>query len=814
MSVDSASNTRNQPFSATLMCHLERNRKLEASVCPWQHGAAGIQFDAGKVLRRSAGKLVTTITRQVCHELQATDNLRKIIESLIWPFVTRRSQRQEWFSDIEYHRMVSSFKTTGRVIQKYENPNDDHQTFCKYWLNVYLAKYFSAPSLPDKPEWIQEPLFSGWLKRFISRSLVKRDASFFYSLQKGTKMMWPELGEVSKDAALQKHKQRVSQQRGDIPVDIYDTIVAVSTRIFSRACKSDTYTKFIPSGAACYQKSQRHRGSFSLFQPLVLPFKVSHYPHSHDTASSELIGKLPTLAASLNCWRQREWERALEVVEKRVKCYRGIEDLLSVKIIAIPEPGKFRILTKGDGYFYTFLQPIQGSMLSAWKQQKESTMLIGDLTERINEIDQALPELTHWCSVDYEAATDLLKRCASFACLQSLKDSPFFPFLMLAFQRTGKAEYPDGEEVEFCEAQLMGHPLSFPMLCSINLAVYFCAIDRWKDQGLCPEDKPWLSERMKEHVLVNGDDMLFKCLASFEPIFISTAAEVGLKVSVGKNYLSPHSCMINSQLFQRCGGKMVRRGYLNLKLIKGSSLKTGHSHAFPTQIGRELNEMARHCPWVSSSFPYAMERFEKYEKKFGMNFKPNWFLPVHLGGYGLSPQFANPGWKVTRLQRIVAGQFVKDPTSALMRLRSIPIVSRKLIGAVCTWYMVPRKYWNWEPESELWSETHDDGWLQRIALASRASLGPKEFDDRPILRKMALNRGDGALTAEKMAEYWDVKFMSYKPPECPPLAPILLSKMQNITQHWRRLENDGQLVWEAMDEGILCCSPAGSEYLL
>jgi hypothetical protein len=60
----------------------------------------------------------------------------------------------------------------------------------------------------------------------------------------------------------------------------------------------------------------------------------------------------------------------------------------------------------------------------------------------------------------------------------------------------------------------MGHPLSFAILCAINLSVYHHSIRLWvrdsKSHAQFLERKR-LARIMWRQVIVNGDDMLFKC---------------------------------------------------------------------------------------------------------------------------------------------------------------------------------------------------------------------------------------------------------------------------------------------------------------
>lgn len=778
---------------------------------------------------RNALKLVLTVSESISSEIGASSSVAPMVESLVWVFVTRRSLvKGEWFPEKEFHRFRNSLLETAKRIAHFESDDNREQTFVKYWLNYHLCQVFGDPSLPPKDEWIDRPLFSGWLKRFVARCAANRDMSFFYSLQKGTKLIWPKLGQKKLDEALLKHQQRLGQPHGLVEEGLRYTIIDVACQVFESA-RGDRMTKFLPSGSACLQANRRQGGALSIFEPFHNPLQEKSSPpaivlsgperiidnvsfvdgqirHHYETVSlnprvlvsnpvydATIIGKLPVLAATLDEWRSREWTRAL------MESYDGLALLapalqlgrtvlssedsatppaLDVEIQAIPEPGKFRIISKGDGYLYSALQPIQGEMLSAWKRNPSSTMRSNDLTDRIREIDRACGvELPYWCSIDYEAATDLMKMDATLAAFEGLRGHPLFQ-LGRSSLMGGRAIYPDGTTIPIVDAQLMGHPLSFPLLCTINLACLHHAVKLWRDQAPNRHERAIrkrLGSLMLRYNIVNGDDMLFKCRdPAFLDLFRSVAAEAGLRISVGKNYLSLHSCMINSQLFTKRGGKMVRKGYLNLKLVKGVSLKTGDSSAFPTQIGPDLSRMVQLCPWTSCTIPAAMERWRREDKQFHSYFRPNWYLPVHLGGYGVDVSLAPPDWRITRPQREMAAHFVSDPSLALFRKPGMKLPVAKVSGALARWEMVTGDY----VPREFETQDVDDGWLARLAMAYRAEQNAPDVSDRVFLARLSRKFGLKPMSAEALIRYWNARLFAFLPTPCPPLRTLTVPEVE------------------------------------
>jgi hypothetical protein len=333
------------------------------------------------------------------------------------------------------------------------------------------------------------------------------------------------------------------------------------------------------------------------------------------------------------------------------------------------------------------------------------------------------------------------------------------------------ARYPNGMEVYASEGQLMGHPLSFPLLCIINLACYRLAIMRWLDADASRLDD---AKILWNAVLVNGDDMLYRGPPSFFEVFHKTTGQAGLKISLGKNYNSKHIALINSQLFVLRKGTMVRTGYLNQKLIYGESLKDGQSASTPDQIGKDVSEMVTYCDWAKGSIPRA---FARWSSKWKGWFQPNWYLPVHLGGYGVSIQHAPEGWKLTRGQRKMAARFVSDPRLQLYRRTGFSLATAKFAGSLANFTMVPR--FLSEDEREKAGITHQsaemaDDWLVRAAYFSRAfRLSQNKVADKVILlRTKSAAQRLKPMSYLGLGKWWHIEQVAFGVPACPPLGGI------------------------------------------
>lgn len=165
-----------------------------------------------------------------------------------------------------------------------------------------------------------------------------------------------------------------------------------------------------------------------------------------------------------------------------------------------------------------------------------------------------------------------------------------------------------------------------------------------------------------------ADETLFK-------IFKKASSKVGLIPSDGKNYYSSRFCMINSQTFLLNGTRVVRKWYLNQRLVFGvRPSDQGSDPPFATTLSKPLNDMFEHVPWSKKAMGYIMK---KYDKLFTVgSFTPNWFLPVYLGGYGIDPKFSLNPIGYSYEQRVMAARFIHNPRLALCRSRGMEPVSR------------------------------------------------------------------------------------------------------------------------------------------
>jgi hypothetical protein len=245
---------------------------------------------------------------------------------------------------------------------------------------------------------------------------------------------------------------------------------------------------------------------------------------------------------------------------------------------AVPEPCKARIVTAGEAFMYQRALCIQKFMHNTLR--KISTFrLIGEPVTETNWDEMYPPDVM--CELllnpdkilvsgDYKAATDNLNPELSEFCWaqisanvllpdgfykrQKLIDSPWFDLGRKCLtghrlwyeSRTGAITTINmGSTDGFMEVQqwgqLMGSPMSFPILNMIN-ACSTCVAMGWT-----PQSGSVLEYCKSLYLQTNGDDIAFVADKSLYPVWQETVTACGLEPSLGKNYTSREFIQINSE---------------------------------------------------------------------------------------------------------------------------------------------------------------------------------------------------------------------------------------------------------------------------
>ena len=207
-----------------------------------------------------------------------------------------------------------------------------------------------------------------------------------------------------------------------------------------------------------------------------------------------------------------------------------------VKVVPLVEPLKVRTITVGHSANYT-LKPLQQIMLRALRKFPE--FLPCFTPDYQKEIISLFSKGPLWLSGDYSSATDGL--CSDIMRVAVEELCQVVPEWMKPFLIREAdphfCEYPkcyDIDPVYQTNGQLMGSLLSFPILCLAN------AFTLGHATGTVLGSLPGL---------IHGDDLLARITTDQIDRWKSFCPEIGLELSIGKNYVSDSWGSIDSQVF-------------------------------------------------------------------------------------------------------------------------------------------------------------------------------------------------------------------------------------------------------------------------
>jgi len=303
-----------------------------------------------------------------------------------------------------------------------------------------------------------------------------------------------------------------------------------------------------------------------------------------------------------------------------------VSDLKNNNFIAEPvylrEPLKVRTITKGPSTPYWFFKPIQKWLWSSLQRHPIFELIGTPITSEIlNKMLPTANPLGKWLSGDYSAATDNLVRWLSEIIWVQICNRSGIPSELMDLGLRGLTDHTlryDDELVLQQNGQLMGSPLSFPILCIANAAICLLAFDKPR-------------RRMNAALKVNGDDCVM-CYTDEERLrWTKYANFIGMTPSPGKCYFAPDWLQMNSELFLLHKGSFRHINFINFSLAspylsKGGQERTIESLSQTMQsfcIGKSSKQIDI---WIRRMAPYLKAKVPKLI---------SWYMPQCLGGLGL-----------------------------------------------------------------------------------------------------------------------------------------------------------------------------------
>lgn len=245
-------------------------------------------------------------------------------------------------------------------------------------------------------------------------------------------------------------------------------------------------------------------------------------------------------------------------------------NLPSARIVPLAEPLKVRTITAGDEEEYYWSVFIQKFIHGLVKKHETFSLIGTPLTiQHIQEMfRKPLGPGQFFVSGDYKSATDLISALLSASAADEIAEITQMPsHIRSVFQRCltqhtvhltvkpsahqrnlggeeAKTRYRSGPQAN---GQLMGSPVSFPILCIVN-----AALTRYSKE--LASGRPFLLTEMP--LLINGDDVGFVATPRHYEIWKSITGMGGLVFSLGKNFTSRDFLVLNSCMFE-CTGLYV-----------------------------------------------------------------------------------------------------------------------------------------------------------------------------------------------------------------------------------------------------------------
>jgi len=380
----------------------------------------------------------------------------------------------------------------------------------------------------------------------------------------------------------------------------------------------------------------------------------------------------------------------LEEGPQRFKHYEGQNDAFREKILTgldleaslgfpvlpvqILESLKVRTVTCGPEYSYWLMIELQKFMWKVLKEHKVFELIGKPISADVLQDIIDLKPRGHFLSGDFAAATDNLRKVFSDFCWEEICRVCGIPDWLrvlglacltghtiyekrLVGQDVGREHLVEKSAQE--TGQLMGSPLSFPILCVINAVVARMAFaPQYARRKL-----RWLPIR------INGDDCGMRYTESEKEQWEKISAGVGLEPSVGKCYFNASFIQMNSELFYLQDGRFSRIPFFNFGLCRPLSSKGGERRDF-TALGSLCRDFVFGAYpddyWVDSKDKLwelrreAIIYFIRAQKETfetipeDIKYRLDWYLPKCYGGLGLPERKSFIGKKLTSDQRLFA----------------------------------------------------------------------------------------------------------------------------------------------------------------
>jgi len=547
--------------------------------------------------------------------------------------------------------------------------NGEWMKVFKYKLAAFFAYWTDSEkpvkpfkTLKDRPGVLLGGKADKWVGNFLRHSTKKMFFSFLQTILLSKNGM-PRPKEIEMIEQTKKTMKILTEERRDNDdsqlswadlTDLYmdkEKIQEQIRRTVKEIFHGQTYTwedrtkVFCPSTSANYINNREGAGAIGsiLDSGLVADLREPGGTLSHhlNRSEEEERGK-GNYEVTIGTSRLEE---TFSILYARI-LKRAMMEPADVKLVALSESLKVRIISKGPPMTYTALKPLQKKMHTILRNHKVFQLIGAEVTELslLNGLFAKLNEDETFISVDYQAATDNIaywaseEACCEIAEELNLSEAESELLIRALTRHTIEGKPQTG-------GQLMGSIVSFPILCIINAAICRYAMELGEGRTIKLIDCA---------LLINGDDAVMKTKDKTYDIWKRLATATGLTPSVGKVFKSREYLNINSRFFlyekemheikgdraerRPCPYRSVR--HVNIGLMYGNKRSQGKVGLADQEdprnnIGVRAHELIETCP--DELQDEVMRHFINRHRKLLESTRLPWFLPQWIGGLGLPP---------------------------------------------------------------------------------------------------------------------------------------------------------------------------------
>jgi hypothetical protein len=483
--------------------------------------------------------------------------------------------------------------------------------------------------LGDSSQIIPQPLlFLGGMRRFIRNRLVTMSDKvqhLFWSFAQ-VKRCADVVDESFIVKSLYKHRAAMDKRSEGID-PIFKSQIAEKFVQIIKGLKLESYSQVHEySTSACFEASSASGGGKL---HLINDFVQKGY-----TSNDEL------LKMSFHPRSGVSERRGFLTMDLKVMIEECPLDICRAVVYPICEPLKVRNITKGNALPYAIAKGFQLDLHSHMRKMYQFDLIgrVLDITD-IQELVRRSPDGI-FASGDFSAATDNVKieltklffeLCLAYLEFNCDVSAEYIHILqnvlyehMISYRPAkigGECPLPVLQR----NGQLMGSVLSFPVLCAINLAVYWISVE------------PDVIDIKDLNVKINGDDILFRTDQEKYETWLRNVPRAGLTPSPGKNFFHPKYCTVNSEMFSVHGTTVREIPFYNVGMLLGQSkvARSGDKSKPVHCIHADAINGAFHPCRANARFLHYNAKRLKDSSTTPDGAALNYYLPRELGGLGM-----------------------------------------------------------------------------------------------------------------------------------------------------------------------------------